>query len=77
MPFRDITLSGTFRPDVVDILHRAYHDCCPLLQRRPKTHEAQARMAKLVIIEFEAGARDPHLIAEQVAVAETRISLKT
>lgn len=77
MPFRDTTLSGTFRPDEVDILQRAFIDCCALLERDPDTHEARARMAKLVIIEFEGGNRDPHLIAEQVAAAETKISLSS
>lgn len=77
MPFRDTTLSGTFRPHEVKILQKAYTDCCALLERCPETHEARARMVKLVIIEFEAGNRDPHSIAEQVAAAETKISLSS
>lgn len=75
MPFRDVMYSGSFRPSEVDILQTAYTECCTLLDRCPKTHEACARMAKLVIIEFEAGNRDPYLIAEQVAAAEIKISI--
>lgn len=75
MPFRDVMYSGSFRPSEVDIIQTAYTECCTLLDRCPKTHEARARMAKLVIIEFEAGNRDPYLIAEQVAAAEVKISM--
>ena len=74
MPFRDEMYIGSFRPSEVDILQQAFTECCTLLDRCPKTHEFRARMAKLVILEFEAGNRDPYQIAKLVAAAETKIS---
>lgn len=71
MPFRSDTFIGTYNPDQLRSLQRAYRETCNQLGRTDLCLAEQQRLAKLIYGIYDSGIEDPVAIARIVRHAES------
>jgi hypothetical protein len=64
MPFRSDPFIGTYNPDQLRKLQRAYDETCKLLDRSSLSESEARKLAKRIYGIYDSGIEDPSAIAQ-------------